>query len=182
MTLRPRLPAFLALLALALLPAPAQTIAPAPVPGPVGLSVGNESRTALTRAERWLRRTAPDTPLPADPDTASAFLAALPPADIDRLLPLLADGDTTVLAEGENPQEALASLAYTLSSLATPVFLPDGTFFRWRNALLHRLVLTQHVDDRGGGWWSPTPDAPTPDALRSTLAAYATLLFLSSHP
>jgi hypothetical protein len=178
----PRLPALGVVLALAVLPVPAQSIAPAPVPGPVGLSVGNESRTALTRAERWLRRADPGTTLPEDPVAAAGILAACPPADIDRLLPFLADGDASVLAEAENPQEALASLAYALASLSTPVFAPDGTQLPWRNVLLHRLVLTQHVGDMGDGWWSPSPDSPAADAVRSTRAAHATLLFLSAVP
>lgn len=146
------------------------TIAPAPVPGPVGLSVGNESRIALVRAEHWLDRHAP---LPSRPAPSPATNE-----EIDRLLPLL-QGDTSPLSETELLCEALERLAAGLALRGESlVFLPDGTFIPWRNAILHALVTSQHPDDMGGGWWGDGHD----DALRQTLAAYATLLFLLGEP
>lgn len=146
------------------------TIAPAPVPGPVGLSVGNESRIALIRAERWLEHHAP-------PDADAPSRPAPPPAtddEIDRLLPLL-QGDTSPLAENEFLCEALERLAAGLALRGeSRVFLPDGTSLPWRNAILHALVSSQRPDDQGGGWWGDGPD----DALRQTQAAHAALLFL----
>lgn len=146
------------------------TIATAPVPGPVGLSVGNESRIALLRAERWLGRHAPpDADAPSRPAPIPAT-----DAEIDRLLPLL-QGDTSPLAEDELLCEALERLAAGLSLRGEPqVFFPDGTSLPWRSAILHVLVSTQRPDDRGGGWWGDGPG----DALRQTQAARATLLFL----
>ena len=190
MTRRPAsAPAALLALALAVFafPAAAQTIAPAPVPGPVGLSVGNESRMALYRAERWLAihdsAPAPDEDpdaLPPDDDAAPAG------GDPAPLLPLL-QGDRSVLPPDDNPYEALERLARALARRGEPyVFLPDGTPLPWRNAILHELVTAQRLDTRGAGWWTVrpdlSPDDPASDALPSTRAACRTLLFLSGVP
>lgn len=159
-------------------PAPAQTIAPAPVPGPVGLSVGNESRIAILRAERWLARHAPGDGVPALP-------ASPDDAVLDGLLPLL-QNDFSVVPPGSNLHETWYLLATGLARRGEPVvFLPDGTSIPWRNAVLHALVSSQRPDDRGGGWWSALPDAgpeAESDAYRSTRAAHATLLFLLGEP
>ena len=150
------------------------SIAPAPIPGPVGLSVGNEARTALLRAERWLQRNSPDVPD-----------APLSPPDEDelaRLLPLL-QGDSLSDASQENRYEALHRLALGIAERGEPVgFLPDGTSIPWRNALLHDLASTQRPDDRGGGYWTTLPEPAPDDTLRSTVAARAALLFLLGEP
>lgn len=151
--------------------ASAQTIAPAPVPGPVGLSVGNESRIAILRAERWLARHASgiDTPaLPKPPDDTT----------LDRLTPLL-QGDFSVVSPDSNLYETWYRLATGLARRGgSVVFFPDGTSIPWRNAILHALVSSQRPDDAGGGWWATDPEAESNDAVRSTRAAHETLLFL----
>ena len=153
---------------LSLAPAQQPTIAPAPVPGPVGLSVGNEARTALLRAERWLRRNAPDFP-----DTTLPALAPLDDAELALLLPLLQSQPPSD-ARQENRYEALYRLATALADRGAPVvFLPDGTSIPWRNAILHDLVTTQHPDDRGGGYWTTLPDASPDDILLSLLKRVA---------
>lgn len=153
-------------------------LAPAPVTGPVGLSVGNEARSAILRAERWLRRNAPDDP--AAP--AAESLPAPDDAEIERMLPLLQDPPRPE-AGGENRYEDLYRLACALAGRGSAiVFLPDGSSVSWRNAILRELSATQHPDDRGGGWWSSLGEASADDTLRSTRAAYATLLFLAGSP
>lgn len=172
-------------LAVLALPAAAQIIAPAPVPGPVGLSVGNESRMALFRAERWLAlhdsAPAPDEAPGEAPDDD-----LLPDDDPAPLLPLL-QGDRSVLSPDTNPYEARERLARALARRGEPyVFLSDGTPLPWRNALLHDLVTAQRLDARGAGWWTDRPDLPpddpASDAVPSTRAACRTLLFLSGVP
>ena len=171
------LAALLLAAALSLASAQQPTIAPAPVPGPVGLSVGNEARTALLRAERWLRRNAPDFA-----DTTFPTPSPLDDAELALLLPILQSQPPSDVLQ-ENRYEALLRLATALADRGAPVvFLPDGTSIPWRNAILHDLVTTQHPDDRGGGYWSSLPDAPPDDTLRSTRAAYAALLFLLGTP
>ena len=147
----------------------AQIIEPAPVPGPVGLSVGNESRIALMRAERWLER---------HKDGAGEEVPSFSPdgedeGEIERLQPMLL-GDFCCLREGENACEAWGRLAAGLSRPGGDMVYLDGTFVPWKNAILHELVVSQRPDDMGGGWWGNGEE----DALRSTRAAYATLLFL----
>ena len=168
---RPAVAAFAAaLLWTAPCPAPAQTIAPAPVPGPVGLSVGNESRIAILRAERWLARHAPEGDAPALPE---------PPDDatLDRLTPLL-QGDFSVVSPDSNLYETWYLLAIGLARRGeSVVFFPDGTSIPWRNAILHALVSSQRPDDAGGGWWGTDAEAES-DAVRSTRAAHETILFL----
>lgn len=168
-------------------PGPAQqpAISPAPVPGPVGLSVGNEARTAVLRAERWLRRNAPD-----DEDIRPPLPAAEPADDgeLARLLPLL-QGQTPTPVPGGLPSNRYEDMGRLASALAHRgdawVFLSDGTSIPWRNALLHDLAATQRPDDRGGGWWCTLPaddPASSGDAVRSTRAALAAILFLLGEP
>lgn len=155
-------------------PAPAQTIAPAPVPGPVGLSVGNESRIAVLRAERWLARHASEGEAPALPS---------PPDDaiIDRLIPLL-QGDFSVVPPDANLYESWYLLATGLAQRGEAVvFFPDGTSIPWRNAILHALVSSQRPDDAGGGWWGTDAEKES-DAVQSTRAAHAAILFLLGEP
>ena len=151
-------------------PAPAQTITSAPVPGPVGLSVGNEARIAVLRAERWLARHAADDDapaLPAPPDDAT----------IDRLISLL-QGDFYVVDPDSNLCESWYLLATGLARRGEAVvFLPDGSSSPWRNAILHALVSSQQPDDVGGGWWGSDSETES-DALQSTRAAHAAILFL----
>lgn len=146
-----------------------QRIDPAPVPGPVGLSVGNESRIALIRAERWLERHQPaedGEPFHPIPDTVDD-------EEVARLLPLL-DGDYGCLREGENVYEAWGRLAAGLSRQGLSMVYRDGNWVAWRNAVLHALVVSQRPDGMGGGWWG---DGEM-DAVQSTRAACATLRFL----
>ena len=133
-------------------------IQPAPVAGPVDLSIRNEAFAARARAEPWMKnRTAPaDLP---EPDV---------PVDLSGLLPLLA----------ESPADADPGLFSSYAALAAAldrageetVFLADGRPIAWREALLHQLVQRQRIDSRGGGFWAD-PHADESAAARST--AYA---------
>lgn len=139
---------------------PAPQIRPAPVAGPVDLSVRNEARAARQRAELWRRgRAAPEE----DP-------AAEPAADVAALVPLLA-GDAPAPARWAD----LAALAAALGRAGEEtVFLPDGTPVAWREALLHQLVRRQKIDARGGGRWTDAggdDDLATAAALRALAAA-----------
>lgn len=145
-----------------------QRIEPAPVPGPVGLSVGNESRMALARAERWLERNAHgEDGLSAIPGTDE-----VDDAEVERLKPLL-EGDAGCLLAGENACEAWGRLAAGLARQGMEMAYLDGTFVPWRNAILHGLVVSQRPDGMGGGCWGDGEEA-----VRSTRAACATLRFL----
>lgn len=146
-----------------------QRIESAPVPGPVGLSVGNESRIALIRAERWLERhkgKGEELPCPAGMDEVED-------GEGERLMPLLG-GDSGCLRQGENVCEAWRRLAAGLAREGGDMVYLDGMLVPWRNAILHELVVSQKLDDMGGGWWGNGEE----DALRATRAAYATLRFL----
>ena len=138
---------------------PAPRIQPAPVAGPVDLSIRNEALAARQRADLWRRgRAAPpeeSTPKPA--------------ADVAAWLPLLA---------GEIAAPRFADCAALAESLArageATVFLPDGRPVAWREALLHRLVAHQKIDARGGGYWTDAggnDDRATAAALRALAAA-----------
>ena len=126
-----------------------QDIEPAPIPGPVGLSVGNESHIALIRAERWLERhkTVEDGVLPGP-----VGINAPDDGEIERLKPLL-DGDFGCLDENENVFEAWGRLAAGLARQGNALVYRNGSFVPWRNAILHELVASQRSDDMGGGWW-----------------------------
>lgn len=158
-----------ALLGIAPCPGTAQTISPAPVPGPVGLSVGNESRMALMRAERWLERHATDS----SEDYSVPGIGTVPDEEVTRLLPLL-EGDSGCLHEGENMYEAWERLVAGLSRQGLSMVYRDGTWVEWRKAVLHALVISQHPDDMGGGWWGDGQE----DAWQSTRTACKTLRFL----
>ena len=134
-------------------------IQPAPVAGPVDVSIRHEAEAARQRAERWLRGR---EPLEAAP-------APEPAADAASLLPLLAGDD-------EDARFAdVASLAETLVRAGEEtVFLPDGRPVAWREALLHQLVLRQRIDPQGGGFWSDAGGddrRATAFALRALAAA-----------
>ena len=141
-------------------PAPPPRILPAPVAGPVDLSIRNEAFAARRRANPWLeKRGAPaDLPNPA------------PAADVADLLPLLAGAPAPA---GQDLYAACAALAAALDRAGTEtVFLPDGRSVAWREALLHRLVQSQRIDPQGDGYWTD-PAAPDPAAAapRATAAA-----------
>ena len=146
-----------------------QRIEPAPIPGPVELSVGNESRMALIRAERWLER----HQAAGEGEQPTSASGIVDDEEVTRLLPLL-DGDFRCLREGENACEAWGRLAAGLSRQGLSVVYRDGTWVAWRNAVLHALAVSQRPDGMGGGCWGDEGE----DALRSTRAAYATLRFL----
>lgn len=139
---------------------PAPQIRPAPVAGPVDLSIRNEALAARQRAELWLRgrEPRPDEPPPE------------PAADVAARLPLLAD-DATAPARCAD----CAALAEALARAGeTTVFLPDGRPVAWREALLHRLVRRQKIDARGGGYWTDAgadDDRATAAALRAIAVA-----------
>ena len=133
-------------------------IQPAPVAGPVDLSIRNEAFAARARAEQWMKTRAATADLP-EPDG---------PGDLAGWLPLLAG----------SPAEADPGLFSSYAALAAAldragqetVFLADGRPIAWREALLHQLVQRQRIDSRGGGFWAD-PNADDPSAVRAT--AYA---------
>ena len=139
---------------------PAPQIQPAPVAGPVDLSIRNEAVAARQRADLWRRGRAapPEEPTPE------------PAADVAAGLPLLA-ADAAAPARWED----VAALADALARAGeATVFLPDGRPVAWREALLHRLVAHQKVDARGGGYWTDAggnDDRATAAALRALAAA-----------
>lgn len=133
------------------------------------MSVGNESRIALIRAERWLDRhkTRDDGVLPYP--TANEIDGE----ELKRLMPLLG-GASGCLREEENVFEAWGRLAKGLAREGNEMVYGEGGMVPWRNAILHELVVSQHPDDMGGGWWGDGEE----DAMQSTRAAYETLRFL----
>ena len=133
-------------------------IQPAPVAGPVDLSIRNEAFAARARAEQWMKIRDAPADLP-EPDAS---------AEIAGLLPLLAgppaDADSCLYS-------SYAALAAALDRAGEEtVFLADGRPVAWREALLHQLVQRQRIDARGGGFWAD-PAADDPAAARAT--AYA---------
>ena len=133
---------------------PAPQIQPAPVAGPVDLSIRNEALAAKARAELWRKNQ------PALADLRDPCACGNP----DALLPLLAPAAAAV----PDPYFSFAALACALDRAGeATVFLPDGRPVAWREALLHQLVQRQKIDAHGGGYW----DATGNDAGRDT--AYA---------
>ena len=140
--------------------APAPQIRPAPIAGPVDLSIRNEALAARQRAEQWLRG---QEPRADDPRPEAA-------ADVAALLPLLAgDAATPRWADFVVLADALERGG------AATAFLPDGRPVAWREALLHQVVRRQKIDARGGGYWT---DAGADDvrATRCALRALAVAL------
>lgn len=168
----------------------AQSLTPAPVPGPVGLSVGNEARMAVFRAERWLARQPPPaegaaadksvSPPPADPNPYAAHAPAEPSAEeLQLLLPLLQDPDAPLPAAESDPYTAYARLALSLSRHTPPLLVTaEAPPLPWRNFLLHLLVTRQTIDPRGGGYWQ----TPSQDPCATTLTALWTLHHLLALP
>lgn len=139
---------------------PPPQIHPAPVAGPVDLSIRNEALAARSRAELWIETQPPFAgfhPPSAAPDAAS-------------LLPLLSGNLENA---GDNLFSSFASLALALDRNGEEtVFLPDGRPVAWREALLHQLVQRQRIDPRGGGYWTdPRAADPAADAPLSTACA-----------
>lgn len=139
---------------------PAPQIQPAPIAGPVDLSIRNEALAARQRADLWRRGRAapPDDPAPA------------PAADVAARLPLLA-------ADAPAPDRwaDVAALADALAAAGeATVFLPDGRPVAWREALLRQLVRRQKIDARGGGYWTDAggdDDRASDAALRALAVA-----------
>lgn len=146
--------------------APPPQIKPAPVAGPVDLSIRNEARAAQARAAPWLE----SHPLPADFQDPRQLLAAL----ADRADPDWS-GRLSLLDPDASPVPCLdvAVLALLLARNGQEtVFLPNGSPVAWREALLHQLVQRQRIDTTGGGFWiDPETAESAADALRSTLCA-----------
>lgn len=134
-------------------------IQPAPVAGPVEISIRNEARAARHRAEQWLQGQSPPANL-LDPGSRE---------NAAELLPLLAG---QVPDSNEDLFYCFAALALALERLGQETaFLPDGRPVAWREALLHQLVQRQRIDPKGDGFWS-NPDADDPaDAVRATTYA-----------
>ena len=132
-------------------PAPsAPRIQPAPVAGPVDLSIRNEALAAKARAELW-RKSRPALADLRDPCAFGATAA---------LLPLLSGAAGSV----PDPFFSCAALACALDRAGeATVFLPDGRPVAWREALLHQLVQRQQIDARGGGHWDATGNDADPD-------------------
>ena len=139
---------------------PPPQIQPAPLAGPVDLSIRNEAYAAQGRARQWLKSQPNPEELP-------------PPAAREDFAPLLPLLSGEALATNENLFFAYATLAASLDRAGQKtVFLPDGTPVSWREALLHQLVQRQRIDARGGGFWSDPRDADAPaNAVRSTTYA-----------
>lgn len=146
--------------------APPPQIRPAPVAGPVDVSIRHEARAAQHRAELWLKTQARPGNLPPP---LSSFTSQKPGTSSD-LLPLLTGAPC---APNHNLFFAYAALAARLDREGNEtVFLPDGRPVAWREALLHQIVQRQKIDGRGGGFWQdPATADDAADAPRST--AYA---------
>ena len=136
--------------------APPLQIQPAPVSGPVDISVRNEAYAAKGRAEKWMKNQSKPVDL-RDPRANT---------DAADLLPLLSGRSVRT---NESLTFSYAALASALDRAGQEtVFLDDGRPVAWREALLHRLVQCQRIDATGGGFWT---DPISNDSVRST--AYA---------
>lgn len=147
--------------------APPPQIQPAPVAGPVDVSIRHEARAAKTRAELWLKTKA----LPDNlPPPLSFFISQKPGMSHD-LLSLL---DGAPAATNHNLFFAYAALATRLDREGEEtVFLADGRPVAWREALLHQLVQRQRIDAQGGGFWSRTDGETEAAAETARSTAYA---------
>ena len=137
--------------------AAAPQIQPAPLAGPVDLSIRNEAYAAQGRARQWLKT----QPTPMELPSPVAL------EDFAPLVPLLS---AEAMATTENLFLSYATLAASLARAGQEtVFLPNGTPVAWREALLHQIVCRQRTDARGGGYWvDPREDEAPANALRST--------------
>lgn len=154
---------------------------PSTLPGPVGVSIGNEAFMALARGERWLLRRLPDS---TTSEELWAELAKWKPEPLDETktdAALLRMEDETLL-DAPDGCETLARLALTLAERGrAEVFVPGSPSpVLWRNALLRLLVIRQKPDSAGGGYWPPAAapeDAPeTAENTRRSLWALRVLL------
>jgi lysophospholipase L1-like esterase len=150
-------------------PAELPQIRPAPVAGPVDISIRNETRAAQDRAARWMGIQVPPRDLP-DPLARLEGRELHSPEDVADLLPLLEENPAKA---GTDSYFSYAALALALNRIGhETVFLADGRPVVWREALLHQLVQRQQVDARGNGFWSnPDAEDKAADSVRST--AYA---------
>lgn len=157
---------------------------PSTLPGPVGISIGNEASMALSRAERWLLRRLPEGTMLEQlrADLAEWCPAPLDPAETDDAL-LRMDDET--LLSGPGGCETLARLALTLAERGrAEVFVPGAASpVLWRNALLRLLVVRQKPDTAGGGYW-PLDGVPqdAPETLENTRQALWALYLLLPQP
>lgn len=157
--------------------APPPQIRPAPVVGPVDLSVREEALAAQGRAEHWLKTQEVPADL-QDPRAPWENQDLRTPDNVADLLPLLSGNSIPSATDLFYAQASLATALHRIGQ--ETVFLADGRPVAWRTALLHQLVQHQQIDARGGGFWR-NPDAPDPatDAVHSTayaLQAIATAL------
>lgn len=139
---------------------------PSTLPGPVGVSIGNEAFMALARGERWLLRRLPDG---TTPEQLWADLAEWRPEPLDEAATdaaLLSMDDESLLSAPDGC-ETLARLSWTLAERGrADVFVPGAASpVLWRNALLRLLVIRQKPDAAGGGYWPP--DGTPEDALET---------------
>ena len=157
---------------------------PSTLPGPVGVSVGNEASMAFVRGKRWLLRRMPED---AAPERFWAELAEWRPAPLDDAETddaLLRMDDETLLS-GPEGYETLARLALTLAERGrAEVFVPGAASpVLWRNALLRLLVVRQKPDTAGGGYW-PLDGFPedAPETMENTRQALWSLRLLLPQP
>ena len=154
-------------------PTAAPAIAPAPVAGPVDLSIRNEALAAKARAETWLAKQ-PPPPLLQDGGTLDAETER---QLVAMILPFLA---------GHEPTSSNAYLSYALLARALDrageetVFMENGQPVRWREALLHQLVQRQRIDARGGGYWADPKSSVDP--VESTIHALRALNLALGQP
>lgn len=149
--------------------APSPQIQPAPVAGPVDVSIRHEARAAQNRAERWLERQPPPAHL-RDPAAEWTGRDLRSPGDVAHLLPLL---DGTIPDNLGDPLYSFAALAIALDRIGhETVFLAGNRPIAWREALLRQLVVLQDIEADGSGCWPP----PGRKANRATVVettAYA---------
>lgn len=184
-----RLPAVALLAALCAAAAPAADPPPplrlpSTLPGPVGISIGNEAFAALARGERWLLRRLPEG---TTAENLWSELAEWRPAPLDEAetdAALLHMEDESLL-DAPDGVETLARLALTLAERGhAEVFVPGSPSpVLWRNALLRLLVVRQKPDSAGGGFWPP-PSLPedAPETLENTRRALWSLRVLLPQP
>jgi lysophospholipase L1-like esterase len=155
-------------------PAPPPQIQPAPVAGPVDISIRNEARAALARADRWLASRPPSETL-EDPCAAATARHPSQPDSLGDLLPLL---DEQAPLPDTDPFFSFAVLACALDRRGQEtVFLASGRPVPWRPTLLHRIVQRQRIDAQGNGFWCRSGSLESAaDAPRSTYYARQALV------
>jgi lysophospholipase L1-like esterase len=148
---------------------PATPVQSAPVAGPPDLSIRHEALAARHRAEQWLQHQPAPEGLrdPADEWTGRDLRS---PDDVAHLLPLL---EGTIPDGLGNPLHSFAALAIALDRIGhETVFLAGNRPVAWREALLHQLVMRQHIEPDGGGYWIP-PEQKANNAVVVESTTYA---------